>query len=359
MNRDIEIMLEVDGRLGYMASSTAIAIVADKLDMTKSGVRGMRSRALATRTGQLALMEWRSTHVPRMGASASKIASVVNMSNDVLNNAKAAHSSGYAVWIGDPHFPKQDTAAMSIVYDMVADLPDVLYWSALNDALDFGKLSFWDDRRWLRKQAIEDDIADTLKIHNLHLDIMREVAPGSIPVAIVGNHDLRIATVNATNGLGVYDSARLMVDLYAKGVVFPGPIYRQNAWRVNKSLVWAHGWSAAQTQSTAARKNYEQAKRELGDRYDFDMIFGHSHRFYTQRLGLIQVHNAGHLANPQADYAKSLLDWQQGLAISRIDGDDNTTATIPITRKGNRLQAFNPFNGKTYEAQVNAFSTID
>ena len=358
MNNDVKMLIAVAGRLGHLQRSTAVGIIAEERGLTKSGVSGMVTRAAGSVAGKLALMEYRSNNIAKIAPSQQAIDIIVNWSRQALRNSHNA--SGYAVFMSDIHFPKQDTTALALLYAILDGLDDrVVYWSALNDALDFAKLSHWQDRRSLRVQALEEDIATTLEIHDLHLEIMREVCPSAVPVGMVGNHTIRIATANDNNGLGLWNTAQLMKRLYAQGVIMPGALTRENVWQINDSLVWSHGWFAAANRVGNMVKNYKQAKRELASRSDFEFVIGHTHAQMETRSDQARLFNAGHLCQAQPEYSRRLMDWQPGVVISKIGRGKNDTRLIPFQRNARTLSALNPFNGRSYEANINAFSIID
>jgi hypothetical protein len=349
---DIEFMLKVKGELGYMPRVVAVEVIANRYDLTRSGVSGMVSRAEKTLKGQVALMAYLTDTTPTVSPSQSKIDSVIKRGKEAFK----FHKSGlgrkhYAVFLSDLHIPEQHNRALHLAYKIIDDLPNVAYISTLNDGLDFARLSFW-DRRGLKGNALEDDIANSLNIHSAHMAILHSIAPNALFPAVIGNHDLRIAAHGTDAGIGDYNAAGLMERLAGEGVNFNSSIARYNMVTLSEGLVWGHGVYSSINRVSAARKNYAYYKRVADpphNRSDFDFIFGHTHGQAVLSNGIHRIINAGCLCNLQPHYMRHTPDWRLGFVISEFDPCGHEVDSRIIEIQGTtKLTARNPFNGKVY-----------
>jgi len=360
MNKDIQMLLEVEGYYGDHSRPMAVKIVAARYGITESGVRGMCSRARHSTAGQLALMDYLSKHTAKVSSSQRRVNKVVADGKGTItrHRDKVHDKPGWSVFWGDSHIPRQDMDSFALGYKLIKDLSNVHWITALNDGLDFAKISHWPDRRSIHKRAIDADIGQGLEVHSKHMSMLKWAAPRALPVALVGNHDLRIATFGKDQGLDTWNTASMMEELAGQGVVFPAGMHRENVFAVNKSLVYYHGRFAAANRVGSLVKNYKYIKRELNWRHDFEMVTGHTHSLLSHRHDNAMLYNAGCMCQVQPEYSRWAMDWQRGLVLSRIHQDKNETQLIPFIEHGDMLTARNPFNGKFYEVKLHAFSGI-
>jgi len=354
---DKEVALAVFVEYGHLPRSEAVKIVASKFNTTRSTVAGRASRYYNTISGRSEVMR----HLAARRTDTSQSDHIIN---GIIADGKAkfAEFKGdlhplatyTAVKISDIHFPYADFFALELAYEIISRLGDVRYISVLDDMFDFPKLSNYEDSRRLRAQALDDDIADTLLLVNHHLKTLHDITPDTLLIAVPGNHDMRIANHHIQSGVGVYNEAMLMQWFDKHNVVFFDRLSKMYPVQLTDNLVWAHGWKASSNRVSCARANYQIVKRELGTRYDFNLIFGHTHDMVNVQNGVVEIINGGCLCELSPHYMRFTPQWQQGMVISQFQTGNHVVNNFPIrfNRRGNRLTAFVPPLGDEVSVRI-------
>ena len=195
LNKDIELLVQVRGVYQNMTRHEAVKIVAENMGLTVKGVSGRVTRAEQTIAGRVALMQWQQDFALAINTTREEIDALINEHRNTVQQHKARLSHNkphYAVFLADTHFPYHDVQALSLAYEIIADLPDVAYISGLNDGFDFSTLSRWPDGRKAVDRALDSDLRGVLDAYAYHLDTLTQIAPKSLILALVGNHDVRL-----------------------------------------------------------------------------------------------------------------------------------------------------------------------
>jgi hypothetical protein len=356
---DNDMLVEVKGRLAHLSRAEAVARIAEEKQLTRSGVSGMVTRAEHTPGGHLALLTYHAqqTATKRSAALMQELVDTARLTLSRYQASLKPDRAYYAVYLPDMHVPKQHGPALELTYNLIAGLPNVAYVSALNDGLDFARLSKWSDRR---DGDNEHDLRNNLEAYAHHLCALRLVAPDALFPAIIGNHDARMFN-DGGNGTGDYIAYSIAKKLASNGALFLDVPDRENVFCVNGGLVWAHGYRAMADRRNSARKNYQDILRQVPSSMRhviYDLVIGHTHAaLETTTLHGAKIVNAGCLCNLQPGYMRKRPDWQLGMVISKFYpfGREHDTRLITINERAGRLEALNPFNGRTYSVKGTAY----
>ena len=350
MNKDIELLIQVRGVYQNMPRREAVKIVAKNSGLTVKGVSGRVTRAEQTIAGRVALMQWQQDNTLAIDTTREEIDALINEHCKTTHNHKALLSHNkphYAVFLADTHFPYHDVQALSLAYEIIADLPDVAYISGLNDGFDFSTLSRWPDGRKVLDRALDNDLRGVLDTYTYHLDTLAQIAPNALILALVGNHDVRL--LNGNNGTEDYLQLEVMKRLADHGLMFLRDFSKENVVKITDTLIWYHGNHARKNRMGGAKANYETVKHHLQSKQDFTLVFGHVHDSVHYKNIRANAYGAGCLCRLQPHYTRHAQQWTQGMVVSKFTRDWDLTYNIDFDRVGDKLTAFNPFNGKEYE----------
>jgi hypothetical protein len=350
LTKDIELLIQVRGKNQNLSRAQAVKAVAGELGLSAKSVSGRVTRAENTISGRAALMQWRqenSLHYDRAQDEINALVSTHQQRFYQFKKTLPTNRSHYAVFLSDTHFPYHDVKALELAYTIIADLPGVAYISGLSDGFDFSTLSRWPDGRPAKKRAIDSDLRGVLDEYNYHLDTLKQIAPGALVLALVGNHDVRL--LSAANGTENYLQLEVMQRLADSGLMFLSDFSRENIVKINNSLYWFHGKHARKNRIGGAKANYEYVKHALQLDRDFTLVFGHVHDVINWNTIKTEIYGAGCLCQLQPHYSRHSQHWKQGITISKIWDNENLTYSLPFVRVGETISAFNPFNGKYYE----------
>lgn len=353
--RDIEALIKLDGELGYISSrDKAMKMTAKALGLSVDAVRVMSSRARTTIEGQVALIDY-ETRTPDVNPSRRNINKLVSDGKSRVNAFKETlqDTRYYAVFLSDIHFPAHDSRALTIMYNIVKDLPNVAFTSALNDVFDFPKVSHWEDRRRIRKQVYDDDIENTLKAHDRHMKIMQMVAPSALHVAVVGNHDKRVTTHDKHSGLVDKRHLGILQRLTDSGVTFESDMSYENVFKLNDGLFWYHGKPVSANRKSAGIKTYDLVKRLTKHRSDFTLISGHMHDAHDIKIpNTLGRHVlSGCLCKMEQHYMTTPANWVHGFVVSEFDPHSAWHHTQLVTMQDDNGELSAYFNGNKYTAK--------
>lgn len=348
---DVAMYCEVFGTYGHLPRADAVRRVAHERSIPERSVSRMVIRAGKDRNIHRKLLEYLKQPSHTTPASQRIQHIIAQARHEQSVHHRALRGLQYAVFISDIHFPRARLDALQLYYDIIADLQPA-YISALNDALDFPTLSDHVDRRTLSDRQLDSDISQAMAMYQYHLRAESDIAPGAAQVAIVGNHEDRLMR-HINSGVTEYNAANVMSDLANAGVLFLDSIERENAFALNSTLVWAHGWSAAASQAAVARHALDAASRWLGNpRTLYDVVTGHTHRTAITRQGPAIHYNSGCMCDLNPYYTRRKPNWQLGITISQFDphGSYHDTQIVEFLPLRDRLIA--RYNGKTYATKL-------
>jgi len=345
---DIEILLAVRGDLAHLTRAVACQVVADAYGLTRSGVSGQLSRAERDPQKLLMLAEYLAH--PGMPSPALAAAEQI-VAESQARLACHPEPPYTAVFVSDLHVPVHDYGAISLLVDVLGDLPNVRYITAMNDALDFSKLSVFPERRSIRAQQVDDDILRSVSMYTAIAKSFKVAAPMSKLVAVNGNHDARAGMFGLQDGVAASNQLTVMRQLYEDaGVLFPALLTHQNAWSPAPGVWWTHGNYAMARLQTVAEKNYAYVKRTQGINHDITVVSGHVHRagVFNMPAGGTSI-ISGCFHNRRPDYMRTLPDWDVAFVVTYVEAD-GAVFTDLVRFEGAGRDMFCRYNGRVYKA---------
>lgn len=244
----------------------------------------------------------------------------------------------------DEHVPFQDDKARQIALQIIRDFnPDLM--AAGSDGLDFYTVSSFDKNPERIKVSLQKEIDQWKTIQRE----WRDAAPGAKRVFIPGNHEDRLRKYLWRHpelaDLEVLALPNLL-GLASLGIewMYDGSLLSQE-YVVDNVLAIKHGQYVRKGSGMSARAEIEH------EHYSISTISGHTHRggsFYaTTRHGVVQGHEAFCLCRLDPEYLQH-PDWQQGLLLAEIVGENLEVELIPFNDFRHRKSAI--WRGKEYSA---------
>lgn len=357
---DIELLIEVAGRLGYLPRPEAVKRVASQRGLDPQSVSGRVTRASRDPLALLKLAAYHAQHAPNPNPAQRRINDVVDAGRKVIDEHRQRVRAAFkgklatAVFISDIHFPAADFEALALVYKVLDHLKPV-WVSALNDALDLPKMSKHVDARRLSDQAFDTDVSNSIQMLVQHTHALSLINPAMVQVAIGANHDARLLYRSAETGavlVGDTVVADAMEQLAEAGVTFEHPLPHENVFRVNDGLVWLHGMTAAANPISRAVNNFKYVQRELGDSI-VSTVSGHVHKQNVTRhptLPSVVAYESGKLCRDDMAYLRHGADWTTGIVVSHFDpsGAYHVTTPVQFTKTHERWTCV--LDGKTFSS---------
>ena len=343
---DRDLLIKVRGEQRHLPRAEAVRIVAELAGRTTSGVSGQVTRAERDPQAMLALADY----MARVAVPSQAERRALRIVEDSKGAIAPCPTDDYtAVYVSDIHFPQHEQPALSLFLDVLADLPNVQYISALNDALDFPRISQWPERRSIRAQQFDHDFSLTLDVYEQWLQAVSLAAPRAQHIAIVGNHDSRPALYGVDAGAAEVLQAVTMERLHSAGVLFLDLLRTENVWSPAPGVLWAHGFAAGINLKTVARKGYEHFKTIQRYDGDYTLITGHVHRPYDYAVpGGGRSIISGCFHQPHPHYLKTAPHWEYAFVITSVVGGNvfNDLVRIEYDKNG---RLFCRYNSKVYK----------
>jgi predicted phosphodiesterase len=354
MVTDLDLMLKVRTENSKLPRSEAVKRVAKELNLSIRSVSGRVTRAEQTIQGRSILAKWQQEQAGKLDKAEIEIHAIVNEQINELSLYRGklqVDHPYYAVFMSDTHYPYHDVKALELAYTIIDDLKDVAYISVLSDGFDLSTLSRFPDGRQAKDRALDSDLRGTLDLYTYHLDTLKLIAPDALMLPVVGNHDLRLITNNT--GIENYLQLEVIKQLVNHNVTMVTDFNRENIIKINNGLYWHHGRYARKNRQNGAKANYEYVKQELQSITDFTLVFGHIHDSSYWQDVHAKSYGAGCLCQLQPHYTRHNQRWQHGIVISQFDRQNwNLTYNIKFDMIGDKIKAFNPFTGKSYEINI-------
>lgn len=236
--------------------------------------------------------------------------------------------------VPDLHCPYHDEDAVRAAQEFFHDLrPDAYVF--LGDLFDFYDLSNFSkdpDRRFRLQEEF---------------DSAREVVEGFVKgetrqrFLTYGNHGHRFQRYLRENAPELHSLRALDLDTLSglKDLHFDTFEYG-DGFRVG-DLYFTHGDRVSKHSSYTAKRHWTD--------YGGSLAVAHSHRFGLYAKGTLDgtdyVYECGHLADPDPEYVKGVVNWQQGWAVAWVCPDTGQFWLEMVPYKDGRAV----YRGRTYE----------
>ena len=295
--------------------------VADRFDLTPSGVRGMVSRFRSNKV--LAAVDYPPPKY-EVNPSERRVLELIERGQGRLRGFLAEDKTRTFLYTSDHHWPYQDDRAISLNIQIAALLkPDLV--TGLSDFFDFDDYSHWPDYRTPAARLWGSDIQRPIDLHGAWIRRM-EGAIGHKPLwlGLWGNHDLWLYEYLTENqgGASMYTFATFLEELENQGLTISGWPERKHAVRLSPRLKMLHGVNASKNPSTVAKNTLEeQAGKswELDAGQFYNVIYGHDHRSIVFDYYGATAYGAGCNCDVNMPYLHSPAQWQLGVVIGHFN----------------------------------------
>lgn len=243
----------------------------------------------------------------------------------------------------DEHAPYQDDNARSIALKIVADFDPTIVMSG-SDALDFYALSKFDKDPNRLKGGIYKEIQIWKGMQKEWID----ASPNAEFYFLLGNHERRYVRtlwqMPEFLGIDAFDLNEVLA-LSKQNIVWDDEGQLSTELQINEAVVVKHG-------SIVRKESAYTAKAELEkEKYSISVLTGHTHRgghhYSTSRTGMKQSVEGYCLCDLNPSYIEH-PNWQNGIVLAEINGNDISFETIAFHGVGKQMTA--RWRGKEYRA---------
>lgn len=226
-----------------------------------------------------------------------------------------------AAVIGCVHCPFQCDRAVDVALKVLAqEQPELIILNG--DILDCYTISRFPKAK-NRGTQFQYEITKTKEF----IKKIQKTCPGAKIVFCEGNHELRIQTYLSTHAKELASLTCLelteLLELDDFGIEF---VRYGDYFNITPTFVVTHGTVIRQKSGASAMG--EQMKSGLSG------VSNHTHRLgtvnVTNRSGQYSWTEAGCLCLPEQEYVLGTADWQQGMAIVSVYGEEAHTETVSI-----------------------------
>ena len=273
----------------------------------------------------------------------------------------ALNQGSSALFISDRHIPLHRKDAWELTLQIMEDIPNLEYVSALNDWSDLKGWSLkWDDSRPSYERIWSDDVqyADSMEMNDYQTILLSN--PGVKLLGLMGNHDMwRYKKYRAQLPQSAErDIATHMETLLDIGVLQFSRGRQENVIQLSPGLTWLHGIFAAKTSVSNARNTMAMLVEQ--GRPPSNVVFGHTHRAsitHGHQIGYksIKVVNSPSLCkNTGFDYLRlgKSNTWTLGVTVSTFHPQKWYTHIELVEYEEERGKLITHYNGKSYSVPI-------